>query len=514
MKKLSFEEFKIKAIKTHGDKYDYSNVNYINSQTKVEIKCPIHGVFFQKPNNHFTRGCFKCKANKIKSTKLIKYGNENFNNIEKIKNTNIKKYGTSTPLINDAIKQKTKNTIIERYGVDNVFKSDVIKQKTKNTIIERYGVDNVSKNDIVKLKLSEKAKKRDKGCYMKSINKKRNLFIEDLQSKIGDDYKILRYNSYYDVEVLNKISMSITNESVYTLTRRSKLGLDLTVKNNSNLQNEVLNFTKSFGCVCIENDRKTIHPLELDIYIPSRKLAIEFNGFYWHDERNKPNDYHLNKTNLCEAKGIHLIHIYEDDWLYKQDIVKSRLKSIFGLSENRFSARKCIIKELDNNTAKTFLNENHLYGSTNAKYRYGLFFENELVACMTFGFNRFEKNKIELHRFANKLGSNVIGGASRLFKHFLNIVKPTEVISYADRSWTMNNGKSVYEQLGFKLDKKTSPGYSYAIKGHRENRFKFRKSELIKEGFDSNKTEVEIMNERGFYRIFDSGNLKFCYEVV
>jgi hypothetical protein len=169
---------------------------------------------------------------------------------------------------------------------------------------------------------------------------------------------------------------------------------------------------------------------------------------------------------------------------------------------------------LGSEETKTFLEENHLQGGgPNSKYRYGLFFENELVAVMTFGASRFEKNKMELHRFANKLGSNVIGGASKLFKHFLNIVKPTEVISYADRSWTMNNGKSVYEQLGFKLVGKTCVNYYYIKNKKREDRFKFRKSELVKKGFSANMTEVEIMKDQKIFRIYDSGNLKLVYKI-
>ena len=286
----------------------------------------------------------------------------------------------------------------------------------------------------------------------------------------------------------------------------------MSINETSKGEKEILEFISSI-IPAEANNRNILLNKELDIYIPTKKIAVEFNGLYWHSDQYKSFDYHLNKTEECEKLGVHLIHIYEDDWLYKQNIVKSRLKSILGLSEQKLFARKCVIKELTNVEASMFLEENHLHGGgPNSKYRYGLFFENELVAVMTFGASRFEKNKIELHRFANKLGSNVTGGASRLFKHFLNIVKPTEVISYADRSWTMNNGKSVYEQLGFKNISIIRPNYYYIKNGIRENRFKFRKSELVKEGFDPKQTESEIMIIKGYDKIYDSGNLKFIYK--
>ena len=128
---------------------------------------------------------------------------------------------------------------------------------------------------------------------------------------------------------------------------------------------------------------------------------------------------------------------------------------------------------------------------------------------MTFGASRFEKNKIEMHRFCNKLNMSIVGGASKLFKYALK-ENPnwTEVVSYADRSWSMGN---LYETLGFKFLHSSNPNYSYIIDGIRENRFKFRKSKLVKEGYDSSLTEVEIMNDRGYYRIFDSGSKKYIF---
>jgi hypothetical protein len=127
---------------------------------------------------------------------------------------------------------------------------------------------------------------------------------------------------------------------------------------------------------------------------------------------------------------------------------------------------------------------------------------------MTFGNSRFEKDKIELLRFCNKLNTSVVGGASKLFKHYIknNVFK--EIISYADRSWS--NGE-LYKNLKFIFDGKTKPNYYYVNKNIRDNRFKYRKTELIKQGYDSNKTEHEIMLDRKIYRIYDSGSLKYSY---
>lgn len=118
------------------------------------------------------------------------------------------------------------------------------------------------------------------------------------------------------------------------------------------------------------------------------------------------------------------------------------------------------------------------------------------------------ENSYELLRFCNKLNVNVIGGASKLFKYFIEKYKPNSVISYADRSWSQGD---LYDKLKFKFIHKTQPNYYYVIDGVRKHRFNFRKNILIEQGSDPNKTEHDIMLERKVYRIYDSGNLKYLF---
>jgi hypothetical protein len=192
------------------------------------------------------------------------------------------------------------------------------------------------------------------------------------------------------------------------------------------------------------------------------------------------------------------------------------LKQKIGVTENKIYARKTIIKELKNNEIIKFLNENHLQGFVNGNVNLGLFFNEELVSIMTFGKKRLSlgyknniKGEYELLRFCNKINTNVIGGASKLFNYFIKNFDFKNIISYADRSWSIGN---IYKLLGFNLIGKTEPNYFYIIDDHRENRFKYRKDKLIIQGFDSTKSEHEIMIERGYFRIYNSGNLKFIYE--
>ena len=95
-----------------------------------------------------------------------------------------------------------------------------------------------------------------------------------------------------------------------------------------------------------------------------------------------------------------------------------------------------------------------------------------------------------------------------MFKYFKENYNPKEIIIYADRSHSNGN---LYNKLGFNFISKTQPNYYYIIDGIRHHRFNFRKDKLVKDGFDSSKTEHDIMIERNIFRIYDSGNLKFIF---
>ena len=172
--------------------------------------------------------------------------------------------------------------------------------------------------------------------------------------------------------------------------------------------------------------------------MPHKKLAIEFDGLYWHsEETGKNKNYHLNKTELCEKQEIQLIHIFENEWLTKQDIVKSRLKNLLGIYDKIVYSRKCEIKEVDSKISKKFQDEYHIQGSVNSKISLGLYYQNKLISLMTFGKCRFDKkHEWELLRFCNKLGYHIPGSASKLLKYFEKTYKPISLVSYADRRWS------------------------------------------------------------------------------
>ena len=263
----------------------------------------------------------------------------------------------------------------------------------------------------------------------------------------------------------------------------------------------------------IENDRSVLSPKELDVYVPGRKLAFEYDGLYWHGESWQPNrNCHLDKTKGCERQGIHLIHIFENEWREKQDIVKSRIRSLLGSYDNVVYARNCEVKEVMSKVSFEFQCENHMQGGVRSKVNIGLWKDGELVSLMTFSKPRFNRDyEWELVRFCNRLNHHVLGGASKLLTHFERTYRPRTIVSYADRRWSMNSDDVLYRKLGFSLKSISQPNYWYVKDGDVFNRVMFQKHKLkgLLDKFDESKSEWQNMQNNGYDRIFDCGNLVF-----
>lgn len=263
----------------------------------------------------------------------------------------------------------------------------------------------------------------------------------------------------------------------------------------------------------IISDTQVLDGKILDVYIPSCNYAIEFNGLYWNNELYEGKKDPVSKIIKCQEKGVRLFHVFEDEWRDKSDIVKSMICNALHQNKNKIFARKCKIREVSTHEAKDFINQSHIQGYCNSSYRYGLYYNNELVSIMTFGKHRFRKHQTdhdvyELLRFCNKQNTSVVGGAGKLLKHFIELNNPVKIISYADRRYSIGN---LYEKLGFHEYNISEPSYFYVIDGERHYRFTYRKEVLIKKyGCPEDMTEHGFCLSQKWYRIYDCGCL--CYE--
>lgn len=305
-------EFINEANKKHNNNYDYSLVNYINAKTKVQILCPVHGIFEQTPDGHLSgRGCRYCGGTSLMDTNLFIY---------KAKLVHNNKYDYSYV---DYINNRTPVKII--CPIHGEFK-----QLPNNHLSKKQGCYD---------------------CLNKIYNSKTFSDICSIIHNNKYDYSLVNYTKNTDnVTIICPIHGEFKQRCD---SHRSGIGCSKCSNNGiSKEETELKDFLNSLDIKIIENDRMILEGKELDIFIPSHNIAIEYNGLYWHSEQYIDKNYHLNKTEACEAKGIQLIHIFEDEWLYKQDIVKSRLKNILGLTQNKIWARKCEIKIVDTKDSK------------------------------------------------------------------------------------------------------------------------------------------------------------------
>lgn len=245
---------------------------------------------------------------------------------------------------------------------------------------------------------------------------------------------------------------------------------------------------------------------ELDIYIPSLKLAFEYNGVYWHSDRvmNRLDNYR--KYVDCQKLGIRLIQIWESDWVLKRPLVESLVKSALGVS-TRIYARDCTLCEVSSQEKNKFLDEHHMQGADRSLLNVGLRSGNELVAVMTFRRSRSNKD-FELSRYCGE----VVGGFSRLLKYASPMMRnlgATDLISYSDN---MVFSGEVYRLNGWELVGELPPDYKISFKAKIYHKSSWRKENIIKrfpEVANRGLTEWQMEDEVGALRIWDCGKKKW-----
>lgn len=280
----------------------------------------------------------------------------------------------------------------------------------------------------------------------------------------------------------------------------------------SRSEQELKDYIDSLGIQTISSDRTLLKGLEIDILLPDLKIAIEYNGSYFHSDLFKNRQYHLKKTEEVEALGYRMVHVWEPDWYSSSDILKSMIKHICGKTGRILYGRSTKVCKISREECNNFLNRNHLQGSAIGKVYLGLYYGKELVQVMSFSKLRtatglkHKEGSYELLRTATTLHTQVVGGTSKLLKHFIKVYNPEYILSYANRDWSKGN---VYTTVGFKYVGTTPPGYYYVKSRKKYSRFQFQKHKLIQQGADPQLTEYEIMKQKGFVRVWDCGNLKY-----
>ena len=401
--------------------------------------------------------------------------------------------GTSVPIGNRFCSQKCSAQVrtSDHYSKRNVENSNA---KRKETMLAKYGVETNSQRQEVKKILSERMQHQLLGNSRK--------FLED-SVWLYENYVEKQRNS---VDIADEIGCH--NSTVLEYCR--KHGFHIRQNSNySSLETKIQNYLKSLEIDFVIGDRTQIAPKELDIFIPSKNLAIEVNGLYWHSSGFASNENkcrHLEKYEKCALQGIDLLQFFDDELENKFGVVQSIISAKLGKNSKIF-ARKCEVRKVESKFAKVFMNENHLQGFVGGSH-VGLFHGDICYALITYGKSRFDKKyEYELLRFATKQFFTVVGGFSKLLKNC-----PRKMLTYADRRYS--SGKT-YSQFGKYLGE-SSPGYFWWDKktGKRISRYSTQKHKLptLLKNFDETLTENENMFANGFRQVFDCGNLK--YELI
>lgn len=420
----------------------------------------------------------------------------------------------------EQIQEKRKSTCLEIYGVDNVGQTQKAISAHKELYNNTQAVDNITQ----KIKQTKKEKYGDENYNN----------IEQIKktSKLTPAYQIAKFPDKKLIELKEKdtllnwyMTYTIDEIAEFCKVHKHTIYRYLTEHNirepyKSSFEQEIVNFLTQQNITNIVRNSRKILPSkkELDIYLPEFNIAIEYNGIYWHHDKIPHIDkmYHYNKFIECENNGIHLITIFSNIWDTKKDIIKTAILHKLKMhSICKIAARKCQVRIITNKECKQLLEDHHLQGYVPSQLPYGLFYNNELVAAMTFnaprnGIGKQDIAAYELVRYVSKY--HIVGGASKLLKAFITSYNPSTIVSYSANEWSTGN---LYQQLGFTLDVIVKPGYWYIKPKENKlyHRYNFSKHRLVELGYDKNLSESQIVDQMGLLRVWDCGKKRWILKL-
>lgn len=497
-------------------------------------------------NTFCSSGCSaksQISKNKRRSTLIERFG-ENVDNImiEKMQAGTMLKYGVKHAVHNQHIKEKISKTVKDRYGVEHISSSDAVRKKIAYSLLSTYGDEDKKQEILSKTRetnnrkhgadyaiLTPKSRERNREVMIEKYGSIGPLFDKSVYEKTISSQKNKRSGKYHFQEHISDVSLLCLNDRnwLYSKHHQEKLTLteiaeilgvsDVTIFNYFNKHDiQILHFTYS---VAEKEIRKIIPPNmvaqyntrdiingELDIFIPAKNVAIEYCGLYWHSNKFKHNNAHLQKYMKCKDANIKLITVFENEWNDKKQIVTKTILHKLGLSnERKIYARNTNVIVLDEATKSKFLEANHIQGNCKSSINYALIDVNDdIVAVIAF---KKRGSGFELSRYATSC--IVTGGFSKLLKYFEQFATPSKIITYSDNRWS--DGE-LYIKNGFIREHDVKPTYYYSNgNGKLYHKSNFRHDNMSKKlkNYDSTKTEEVNMENHGFFKIYDCGKVKF-----
>ena len=467
------------------------------------------------------------QLSKCKKTMLERYGVDNPSKskeiYEKVKKTNLERYGNTCSAQSNIVRPKIIKSMLDRYGVEYSFQAEVVKEKIKATNLERYGVDNPSKSTIIKSKIVESNRKNLGVDYpMQSrevMDKSRVTSLEKYGTEYPNQSDIVKQHikeSNLEKYGVERPAQSDEIKRKTIETNRKRYGVDYTcLIYSGKLNGNDSSYNRAFAELLDNNDIKYEREFLLQKYSYDFKVGntlIEINPTATHNTYFSPygknridTNYHRDKSELARDSGYNVIHVFDwDDTDKVVQLLKDRV-TVY--------ARNCDIRVVSDVDTNNYLDIYHLQWTCRGqKIRLGLYYNNQLVSLMTFGKSRFNKNcEYELLRYCSHY--NVVGGAEKLFKYFVDNYKPSSIVSYCDTS--KFNGK-VYDMLGFKIDTINSPScHWYSVKENRhitDNLLRMQGYDrLFKENHGKGTSNEELILARGYLPVYDCGQSTYIW---
>lgn len=253
----------------------------------------------------------------------------------------------------------------------------------------------------------------------------------------------------------------------------------------------------------------------IDLVIPERKLAIEYCGLFWHNEKSpspRGRHYHELKMRETQEAGYRLITLFEDEWLLRRPQSEGLLKSILGIHDFRVGARECTVSEVEPSSIRRYMEDTHLQGGSNRACKaFSLTHQDKILGALTLAKHHRHTNEniLVIDRIAFTPGTQVPGGASRLIEKAKTAARElgaTKLVTWSDNRWSTGN---LYSTVGFTKEADLPPDYSYVVLAKPRERLSKQSQRKSAVDCPEGKTELEWATERGLARIWDCGHIRW-----
>ena len=412
--------------------------------------------YYMKPHTRFETKDFFHTSDKIIDRVIEEFNLPKRTQAEELRIVHTHTYGSHESYV-EHMTQTQKKTCIELYGVDNYAKTEEFREKSVATFNARYGVNNPMQASEVKQRLSD-------NCFDKHGVAWPCMLPQAKLGGIGSD-------SGPNLTFYSELKEYISEENIQREFCIEKFNYDFRV-----------------GNILIEVDPSSTHNSTWGVY----------------NSPPKEKTYHSDKTKLAEKHGYRCIHVF--DWDKFSNIIQ------LLVARPRVYARNCAVKEVDRAVTKDFIDKNHLQGYARDSVRFGLYLDDKLVSIMTFDKPRYNKNyQYELVRYCST--HQVIGGAEKLFKHFITCYNPKSIISYCDLSKFTG---ATYEKLGFKLKGSSISKHWVSMKTGKhitDNLLRQRGfDQLFGTSYGKGTSNEQLMLDNGFVVVYDAGQATYVWK--